>query len=292
MHKFLRSIGFSRVTRETEVKELLDRLAAEADSTRFVQLDRDSNLCEKKAILADDVGIAMYGEIDEQDHFEVSYYYPYAESHVISSREYCSIQRHAEKETFAGMIDEFRVGISLIFYLLNPLEYRGLYDRQGNNLKVSSVCLSALALDGMILLPIQKTAKQKEKARIIEAERNSLLRAAQEGDEKAIESLTLDDYTTYNKVNERLTKEDVYSIVDSTFMPSGLESDQYLIIGGIEKAKRMKNRLTGDDIWDLQVICNDIPFRIVVNAEDLLGEPEPGRRFKGRIWVQGIANFA
>ena len=292
MHKYISSIGFSKISSEAQMKELLEKLAADADSTRFVQLDRETTLCEKKTIVSEDVGMAMYGEIDDRDHFTVDYYYPYAESHVISSKEYCSVQRHAEKETYAGMIDEYRVGISLIFYLLNPLEYRALYDREGNSLNITSVCLSALALEGTILLPVLKTESQKEKARVTEAERNSLLRAAQEGDEQAIESLTLDEFTMYNKVNRRVSQEDVYSIVDSTFMPSGLESDQYQMIGEIHNAKLMKNRITGEDLWDIQVICNEIPFRVVVNDADLLGEPEPGRRFKGRIWVQGITNFS
>jgi hypothetical protein len=278
--------------KEIEVKALLETLANRAGSTRFVQIDRYTTLCEKKTEVAPGIGVAMYGEMGDDDHLTVDYYYPYAESQVVSSREYCSIQRHAEKETFAGMLDEYRVGISLIFYLLNPLEYRSRFDRQGSDLRITSVCLSALASDGTILLPVEKTEMQKEKARVSSAQRNSLLRAAQEGDEKAIESLTLDDFETYSKVNNRVSREDVYSIVDSTFMPSGLESDQYLMIGEIREVGSMKNQVTGENIWDMMVECNDILFRVIVNSVDLLGEPAPGRRFKGRIWMQGVANFA
>jgi hypothetical protein len=32
-------------------------------------------------------------------------------------------------------------------------------------------------------------------------------------------------------------------------------------------------------------------FTIAINKADLLGEPAPGRRFKGQIWMQGIADF-
>ena len=37
--------------------------------------------------------------------------------------------------------------------------------------------------------------------------------------------------------------------------------------------------------------CNDMGFDICINAKDLLGEPEIGRRFKGSIWLQGHMNF-
>ena len=32
-------------------------------------------------------------------------------------------------------------------------------------------------------------------------------------------------------------------------------------------------------------------FNVCINSQDLLGEPEIGRRFKGQIWLQGTLNF-
>ncbi len=51
---------------------------------------------------------------------EIEYYYPYILNEEVTSRAECSIQRHTEKETYAGLLDEYKVGLSLIFYLLNP----------------------------------------------------------------------------------------------------------------------------------------------------------------------------
>ena len=36
---------------------------------------------------------------------------------------------------------------------------------------------------------------------------------------------------------------------------------------------------------------NELTFDICINKEDLFGEPEVGRRFKGFIWMQGYINF-
>jgi len=30
---------------------------------------------------------------------------------------------------------------------------------------------------------------------------------------------------------------------------------------------------------------------VCINAKDLIGEPEEGRRFKGVIWLQGFVNY-
>ena len=37
--------------------------------------------------------------------------------------------------------------------------------------------------------------------------------------------------------------------------------------------------------------CNELVFDVCINQKDLLGEPMPGRRFKGTIWLQGKINF-
>ena len=45
----------------------------------------------------------------------------------------------------------------------------------------------------------------------------------------AIENLTLEDIDTYSMLSRRIANEDILSIVDSYFMPYGIESDQYSI---------------------------------------------------------------
>ena len=56
-----------------------------------------------------------------------------------------------------------------------------------------------------------------------------------------MESLTMDDIDTYAMISQRLTKEDVFSIVDSFFMPSGLECDQYSVMGEITEMNTHKS---------------------------------------------------
>ena len=278
--------------REKDVRAILRTLAKDPASVRYYRLDHDTTICEIKCEAAPGIGVAIYGEMDDRDDMEIDYYYPYLESSEVSSTEYCTLQRHIDRDTYAGMLEEYRVGLSLIFYLLNPLEYRQKKQKLNSRLKVESVCLSGLASEGIIILPVQKSEKEKEKAKVAAANRNSLIRAAEGGDESAMETLSFDDYELYNSISRRIENEDIYSIVDTSFMPSGLESDQYAMLGEITSVEKRENRFTHEYIYDLRVLCNDIIFRIGINESDLLGEPAPGRRFKGKIWLQGSANFA
>ena len=187
-------------------------------------------------------------------------------------------------------LDEYRVGISLIFYMTNSIEYRS---RRSKRLPVlaKNICLSGLASQGKILLPVKKTPKQAEDLKQAARKRGSLLEAARRGDEQAIETLTVEDIDLYSMVTKRIIKEDMYSIIETCFMPSGIECDQYSIIGNILSVNLVANDLTNEEIYRLRIECNDMIFTIAINKADLLGEPAPGRRFKGQIWMQGIADF-
>ena len=147
--------------------------------------------------------------------------------------------------------------------------------------------LSALSLNGKILLPISKSQTQIQKNEEITQNRNHLIAAAKEGDEEAIESLTLEDIDLYSMLSKRIVNEDILSIVDSYFMPYGIESDQYSVLGEILDVRYTENSLTKKRLCILTVDTNDLIYEICINEDNLLGEPLVGRRFKGDIWLQG-----
>ena len=106
-----------------------------------------------------------------------------------------------------------------------------------------------------------------------------------------METLTIEDIDLYSQITRRIMKEDLYSVIDSCFMPCGVECDQYSIIGEIKELQKIKNIYTKEDVYLLQVECNDLNLLVCINSKDLLGEPAVGRRFKGQIWMQGSLNF-
>ena len=148
------------------------------------------------------------------------------------------------------------------------------------------VALTGLSLGGIIMLPGRKERNSK-KSRQDEIARKNLIQAAKNGDEDAIESLTIEDIDTYNELSNRVMKEDIFTIVDSTFMPCGVECDQYSVIGEILELREEENIYTGEKIYIMVLECNSLIITTAGNKEHLLGEPAVGRRFKGQIWLQG-----
>ena len=65
----------------------------------------------------------------------------------------------------------------------------------------------------------------------------------------------------------------------------------YTILGTIQEVEEHKNLLTGEELYELTVNCNDLIYSICINKTDLLGEPLLGRRFKGNVWLQGTVHF-
>lgn len=291
MHKFLRAAGFSMYQKKREIEKLLDLLEKQPLMTRCVQVDEETNVCEMRTEVAPGIGISIVGELKEDGNFEREFYFPYLESSYESSKAECSIQRHAEKETYAGMVDETCIGISLIFYVQNFLDYRERHIKKDQAFKIKSVNFAGLSVSGKILLPIKKTEKQIQMAKVAAKDRNSLIEAAKKGDEDAMETLTIEDIDLYSQISRRAMKEDLYSIIDSCFMPCGMECDQYSVIGEIIEVQKIRNIYTKEEIYCLKLESNDLIFQTCINSKDLLGEPAVGRRFKGQIWMQGILNF-
>jgi hypothetical protein len=131
----------------------------------------------------------------------------------ISSDVECSIQRHVDNEIYSGLLDDNRVGISLIFRLDNAAEY--LERRQKlQSTGTRGIQLTAFSSNGKILLPMKKSANQLQLSEGCQQEQGfSLIEAAKKGDESAMESLTNEDISLYSTISRRMLKEDIYSIM-------------------------------------------------------------------------------
>ena len=121
--------------------------------------------------------------------------------------------------------------------------------------------------------------------------RNKLLAAAKDGDHEAIDNLTTAEMNTYSSLYNRIHSEDLLSIVDTSFMPCGVECDHYMIIGNILKVSTYTNASSKETLYNMLVETNDITLNVCINQKDLQGEPEEGRRFRGEIWLQGVVRI-
>lgn len=291
MHKYMRAIGFSEYSDRKKLKELLTDVVLNADERSYTMNSEGILIGEFCRNFADRMGIAVCGEFDEEDKFIYEYYYPYLKGDEVTTNEDVTVERHAARESYAGMCDEVKVGISLIFYLQNMIPYVKAKAMGMLPVRGTSLTLTGLSTSGMIIMPIQKNDSQKERVRKESAERNHLLAAARKGDEDAIETLTLEDMDLYTSISRRIQKEDVYSMVDTYFMPYGMECDQYSVLGEILQVDLVTNQITGEEIYLLKICSNELTFDVSINIIDLFGEPQVGRRFKGSLWLQGRIHY-
>ena len=291
MHKFMRAIGFSSLTDRREQQKLITDIVLNASHRSYTSNGEETILAEFCEDFAKDMGIAVCGEFDENDKFTYDYFYPYLRGTGITSCEDVSVERHADKESYAGVCDDIKVGVSLIFYLQNMVPYVKAQYENILPIRGTTLTLSGLSLKGNIILPISKNDMQKQKVQKASKNRNQLIDAARKGDEDAIESLTLEDMDTYTTISRKILTEDVFSLVDTYFMPYGVECDQYSIMGEILDISLRVNKITREEIYVMHLSCNDLQFDVCINKKDLYGEPQVGRRFKGIIWLQGYINY-
>ena len=290
MHSYLRAIGFSDISKK-EMTEIIKDIIQNYDEKMIVEEENNRVFAEISKSFGYDCGITVCGEYDENDEFQQEYYFPYFRGTGITTREDVIIERRSEKECFSGACDDVRIGVTLIFYLANAGKYLNEKYKNSLDYKRTTVTLSGLSTEARILLPIRKNMEQIERDHQVTMKREQLIHEARNGNEEAMESLTMEDMDTYSMISRRIVNEDVFSIVDSYFMPYGMECDRYNVMGEIVELVETENELTGEKLYQMTINCNEVQFDICMNQQDLMGEPQVGRRFKGIIWLQGNLNF-
>lgn len=290
MHSYLRAIGFSNLEDRKIREALLDEVCASCDIRNATKLHNGHAFVEYVKEFGPGCGIVVCGEMDESG-FHRDYYFPYFETENVSSRADLVIEKHGGKNSFAAVCEDNRIGSTLIFYVLNAAEYQKktpFHEIPGGRISTS---FSALSTEGKILLPVYKSPEQGAIDKEASQKRNHMIAAARNGDQDAIESLTMEDMDNYSMISRRILTEDVFSIVDTFFMPFGMECDYYQVMGEILSVNKVRNYRTRENLYQMRILCNDLEIDVCINESDLMGDPDVGRRFKGNIWLQGFINY-
>ena len=298
MHLYLKAVGLGSINTRKEYDKLIRNVIKEGIEKSTVQysdihyLPGDSVYpAQIKHYFNKVSGISVNGFYDpKRKSFKPDYVFPFLDSSVESYESEVSIGRKTERVAFNVLCDEPGRGIALIFHLSNPIDYL-LSKPIMADFNDKTVRIAAMSCEGTVLLPVNKSEHQIKKCRAAAAARNNLINLAKKGDASAIDNLTIEDLDTYSDIYKRVRSEDIFTIVDTSFMPSGFECDCYSVVGNIVESRLITNDYTGEDIYVLTLECNDIVFDLCINARDVTGEPAQGRRFKGRIWLQGQVEF-
>lgn len=291
LHRYLRAVGFSKAKTRKDLQEIISLSVKDASEKAYTTLDDDTLYSEYHCQVADRIGICVRGEYDENNKFLYDYCFPYLDGKGVSTYEDVSVERQLDKLSFAGVVDDYKIGISIIFFLEKMITYLKYLNTNRLPLQGTSLTLSGLSDQGTVLLPISKNEEEVRRSLNYNLRKARMIREAVNGNEKAIESLTISDMDTINSVNRMAREEDIYSLVDTYFMPYGVECDLYSILGEITSYELVRNRYTGEEVYIMTLSVNDLVFDVCVNKEDVIGQVEVGRRYKGIIWLQGSINF-
>ncbi len=286
MHSFLKSVGFSVSGNPGEIEEIIRTTILKAKYRKEVKLKRGGKLIEYIRFTTEDSGIIVVGEEDDEKKFHYKYYFPFGVSAGdINPEDEFYINKKVDSDAYTAMCDDPRVGMSLIFYVVNVVDFLKFYKGE-KRLENKAAQFVGLADTGKVILPTLVHVENSERQKKENYKKNKLVAEAKKGNQEAIENLTLDDITRYAIISQRIQKEDILSIVETSIVPYGSESDMYKITGNIEAVKKLENSETGEEIWHMTINVDEIPMNVYINAKDLMGEPTPGRRFRGNVWLQ------
>lgn len=294
MHEFLRAVGFSNIKNRTQLEKIIGIVMAQPTEKKMIKIDEKTTLTEISKDFSKQMGITIVGEYDEKGFFHLDHYFPYFRSSQETTITEIVVNKRMDTDSYTAMCDDFRVGVSLIFYLQNGADFVEIVENGENSeafSKMLPITLAGLSIEGNILLGNAVDAVQMKKRYAEDKQRKKLIIEAKNGNQEAIDNLTIDDLDMYAMISRRAKNEDIYTIVENTFIPYGSESDNYSIIGTIIECELLRNSFSGEEVYAMWVTCNDMSYQICINKNDLFGEPAPGRRFKGNIWLQGSIDF-
>lgn len=162
MHQFLRAVGFSNIENKKQIRNLLNDVIINPNRKEFIETGRDSILVEYTKYYCSSCGITLRGEYDDTDNLTLDFYYPFVQGDEVSTTEELSIERHSDKESFAAMCEDYRLGTTLIYYVQNGMSVMKQAKESDYDRISASTYLSGLSLGGTIMLPIKKDPKQRE----------------------------------------------------------------------------------------------------------------------------------
>lgn len=302
MHLYARAVGLSEISSRSAIETLLTTIKDDAirnnsvicysegesqDSFYEAQIDYCMLKRQNGTEFEDMGGLVIRGFYNPEDKiFEQTFYFPYIKGNVPRYNREMAVERQTDKEAYLAHCDEPRREVPPIFFVKNIVEY--LNKTNGRRILTDRfVYLSALSTSGKIILPIRQTKAQIDRCKAATNKRNKLVDMAMKGNPDAIDNLTIGDYDMLSDICQRIRKEDIYTIVNSSFIPSGLECDHYTVVGNIMEVTSLTNEITGEEIYYMLLECNDNMINLGINRKDLYGIPQVGFRFSGRIWLQG-----
>ena len=106
MHSYLRSIGFSDIKNRRQLTPITKEIIANPTTKNIVTVDADTRLVQLNKDFGKHFGISLVGEMDIDNTISFEYYFPYVRSSFIMNQERIYIEKHGDKESYAGVCED------------------------------------------------------------------------------------------------------------------------------------------------------------------------------------------
>ena len=99
MHKFLRAIGFSDITKK-DLEMILDEVITRPEIMKITKDSEGNEFAELSGSFAANAGITVRGTYQEDDSFHMDYYYPYVFGTSITTNEQKNMPRKSPMQEY------------------------------------------------------------------------------------------------------------------------------------------------------------------------------------------------
>ena len=156
MHSYLRSIGFSDIKNRRQLTPITKEIIANPTTKNIVTVDADTRLVQLNKDFGKHFGISLVGEMDIDNTISFEYYFPYVRSSFIMNQERIYIEKHGDKESYAGVCEDYNLGMTLIFFLTNISDYANTKWMNYSNHLITKAYMSGLSTSGKVILDIEQ----------------------------------------------------------------------------------------------------------------------------------------
>ncbi|MBR6383429.1 MAG: DUF3881 family protein [Lachnospiraceae bacterium] len=291
MNRYFRAVGFLNNFSIQEYEKIVEDIIFRPEGSIIADnINAKYLILDKNLDCGENIGICARIIKDSKGNIHRDTVFPYFRNDEFVEHEYCSFEKKISGEEFLGVYEDLNLGENIFFYVQNVDE---LFKKKNLKTIKCSVAISGLSIAGNVILPIKKNEAQIEDAKEFNKKRINLLNKANDGDHNAFATVRYDDILTNVTVSEQVFVEsmDIYTVVDSSFIPCGAECDLYSVLGEIVDFKTVKNVVSDENVYVLKVLVKGVVLTICINEKDLFGEPQIGFRFKGTVWLQGRVNI-
>lgn len=287
MESPITAIGFSEIDKKYMIEQIVEEILDKPTKQQASRKKGKEIIAEYTKEFAEDIYVLVRVVVNEDEgesQVDVEQCEPYVDTQYVVEVATLSVEEAEDEYNYYVICEEKETGMEFIFWLQNVIEYHEVPKTERD---FTQVKIAALAMEGTIILPIEKDEVDEDEQKAEKEKIKGILQKARAGDEEARTLLEQEEKEMDQQLKERLYEEDFLSIMSGYFIPTTLIDANYAILGEIKSIKTRKNKRTGEEVYLFTLDVNDMLLDVVINKKQLIGHPSVGMRFMGTCWLQG-----